>query len=706
MISLDDTLALPGLPQDKSPGKAMVNGSRSALTHGRAQRRHPSPPFVLSKRLTDSVLSRLEDLDAAELALLELVVIGEALGRAEMEILSDPTVARSLEKRGLLSLKQDGRRLGIELAHPFYDGVLRARITKARTRTITRALAEAVEATGARREGDILRVAAWRLIGGGGMRETFLAGALEACRRHEYPLAERLARAAVSAEMGREDDTFFDAALLAARLACRQGRNVQAERELAALASRAVDDDQRGRVVMARLDNSVFWTCTDELGILHEAEASISDPTWRDLLRPARLHLILHNRGPRAAAQETARLLEQDRSQGFPSSFWATRAYSLSRLGQIEAALDAAARGQTIQLMAPAEQSMGPVAAGAPVAVQCVALNYGGRLNEAEELVTSHHAAAVADGSMGAQALFAVVHSSAVDERGHVLTSARRAGEALILSQQLGRPLMVRLSHIYRALALALAGNTGEATDAISAVQDQGLPETLHYEGLFLRARAWTAASGGHLPDARSQLMQAADLADELGDLVGEAVALHGMARLGAAKPICKRLAAVSRKIEGTLAPTRLAHSEALASHDTARLEHVSRDFEAMGAYVLAAEAAADASVARQRSGEPRQADAAERRAHMLAERCEGVRTPALLAINVRGCLTPAEWEVAFMAAYGHTSKQIAEEVHLAVRTIENRLQRTYDKLGVSSRAELADALGIMECPATCPRAS
>ena len=38
-------------------------------------------------------------------------------------------------------------------------------------------------------------------------------------------------------------------------------------------------------------------------------------------------------------------------------------------------------------------------------------------------------------------------------------------------------------------------------------------------------------------------------------------------------------------------------------------------------------------------------------------------------------------------------NKQIAEMMHLSVRTVENRLHRAYQKLGISHRRELAEAL-------------
>ena len=59
----------------------------------------------------------------------------------------------------------------------------------------------------------------------------------------------------------------------------------------------------------------------------------------------------------------------------------------------------------------------------------------------------------------------------------------------------------------------------------------------------------------------------------------------------------------------------------------------------------------------------------------------------------MRARLTPAEREAAVLAAVGHSNKDIARTLILSVRTVENRLQHVYEKLGVSGRRELAAAL-------------
>jgi DNA-binding NarL/FixJ family response regulator len=61
--------------------------------------------------------------------------------------------------------------------------------------------------------------------------------------------------------------------------------------------------------------------------------------------------------------------------------------------------------------------------------------------------------------------------------------------------------------------------------------------------------------------------------------------------------------------------------------------------------------------------------------------------------MTARARLTPSEVDAAVQAARGRSNKQIATDTHLSVRTIESHLQRAYEKLGISGRHELADAL-------------
>jgi DNA-binding CsgD family transcriptional regulator len=55
--------------------------------------------------------------------------------------------------------------------------------------------------------------------------------------------------------------------------------------------------------------------------------------------------------------------------------------------------------------------------------------------------------------------------------------------------------------------------------------------------------------------------------------------------------------------------------------------------------------------------------------------------------------LTNREREIAALAAQQMSAADIAAQLHLSRRTVENHLQRIYTKLGIGSRAELADAL-------------
>jgi DNA-binding CsgD family transcriptional regulator len=152
-------------------------------------------------------------------------------------------------------------------------------------------------------------------------------------------------------------------------------------------------------------------------------------------------------------------------------------------------------------------------------------------------------------------------------------------------------------------------------------------------------------------------------------------------------------LRALLPNIEGPLTAARGAHAEALSAGDPDRLSKVADAFEALGADLLAAEAAADSAVAWRRRKEPQPAATAELRAKGLAARCRGAATPALRGLASRPTLTRSEREAAFLAAAGRSNKEIAEQLVISVRTVEGRLQRVYEKLGVTGRSELTSTL-------------
>ncbi len=138
----------------------------------------------------------------------------------------------------------------------------------------------------------------------------------------------------------------------------------------------------------------------------------------------------------------------------------------------------------------------------------------------------------------------------------------------------------------------------------------------------------------------------------------------------------------------------RAEHASALDRDDAADLDQCATAFEQMGAPLYAAESAAAASAAHRRAGHGRHADRSALHARSLAARCEHAQTPALALAGATAVLTPSEREVAALAAAGQSSKAIAERLFVSPRTVESQLHRAYEKLGVSSRAELADCAG------------
>ena len=66
---------------------------------------------------------------------------------------------------------------------------------------------------------------------------------------------------------------------------------------------------------------------------------------------------------------------------------------------------------------------------------------------------------------------------------------------------------------------------------------------------------------------------------------------------------------------------------------------------------------------------------------------------PARVSLGAES-LTASERRVASLAVDGRSNRDIAQELFVSPKTVENHLGRVYTKLGITSRRELAGALG------------
>jgi DNA-binding NarL/FixJ family response regulator len=88
-----------------------------------------------------------------------------------------------------------------------------------------------------------------------------------------------------------------------------------------------------------------------------------------------------------------------------------------------------------------------------------------------------------------------------------------------------------------------------------------------------------------------------------------------------------------------------------------------------------------------QRCGAVPLADRARKELRVLGSR------PRRLMFSGLESLTASELRVATMAAGGLTNRQIAQDLFVTSKTVENHLSRAYSKLHITSRAKLRESL-------------
>ncbi|MFI1420106.1 LuxR C-terminal-related transcriptional regulator [Streptomyces sp. NPDC020731] len=147
------------------------------------------------ERLADIVCLRLRDLTPEEQELVNVLAVVGQVEYGLAERLGLARAAETLDERGLVQIEYSGRRVGIRLTEPLTGAVVADRMSGLTAQRLRLQLADAIEATGARREDDVVRMATLRMAAGRVPEPAvLLAAARTAAHRRDFPLAERLCR--------------------------------------------------------------------------------------------------------------------------------------------------------------------------------------------------------------------------------------------------------------------------------------------------------------------------------------------------------------------------------------------------------------------------------------------------------------------------------------------------------------------------------
>jgi len=643
-------------------------------------------PLTAPGRLVELVASRLAGLAPGTVAVLELLAVGEPLGMAVIEKLTDPASVEDAEAQGFAHVYCDGRRTEARLAHPVYGEALRQSLPRSRLRRISAGLASAIEWTGARRRDDLLRLGRWQLDAGGPAEPGLLSrAARRASEIFDNELAARLAQAALDLGGGA------DAGLALGEARFRSGRHQEAESVLADVAALCGTDAERARVASARAHilHQLLGDRAAAYLVIDEALGTVTDPGARLALfgRLATMRVFEPDLDGALAAAEPLLASNDDAliSRGaYVSSI------ALALLGRSAEALAVADRGRRSH-----DRASGiPQLASAQLIGAIFGRIAAGQFARAEEDAAAAYQESLAGGDKDAQATFLFLRGLALIERGQLAGASKAFLDGASVNRAIEDRSALRWCLAGIALAEAMRGHADRAAAAAAEVDELPVGTMAVYEpDLIERSRAWASVSAGELSRARDILAAAAARAAAARLVVAEARLLHDIARLGDPGSVAARLAALAGSGDGEFVWTLAGHAAALVSGVPADLEAAATAFDGLGACLLAAEAYLAAAAAYRSAGLARPASAMARRAAELTAVCGDAKTPGLSAGADTERLTKREREIASMAVAGASSREIAARLVLSVRTVDNHLQNAYSKLGVTSREELARVL-------------
>lgn len=645
--------------------------------------------------LVDFVTARLGALDPGARDALAVVALAEPIGLQPLERMTDERSLVELERGGWLEVIDHGRRTEVRLAHPLYGEVLRHSVSRLLARSIHRELTQTVLGYGARRRDDLLRVATWSVESGMPLApDRALAAALEAAAAGDLTLSVRHAEAAWDAA-----PSFVTGYLL---LYLHDSPRYLDDREgfLAAL-GRFADSPRKVAGIAITRSFEACWRDRDvasALQLIAEAATVATGGTSRAELDAQRASCLALSGEVEAARELVA----------------AASAHPSSRVrvtGQFAAWTVARDRGDGSLLPGEGATRLDPTALAAAYEQMAAAVatvtDHVGLLPPAAMLSSCAGAFVVAGAVAEAERIARIPLEDALPSvryagmpettlawvlfwRGRVGEGYEWARRAAVVQRRYAFGTLEVWSRSVMAACAAVAGRTAQAEAALAEVDRLGDTPLVGVAHPAWMARAGIALRRGDAAACREHA--AAGLAHALrhGLVLDEAMARQSLAQLGDAAAQVEPTAHLAARVGGLLVPIAI-HIEGLAARDAEMIAHAAAVFESAGAVGLASIAWGTAARTFAAAGSAR--DAARCTRQMLLVREELDIVEELFEVPTLEPLSRREREVAVLAAAGLPSRAIADRLFLSTFTVDNHLASVYDKLGVHSRAELAEAL-------------
>ncbi|CAN5429107.1 LuxR C-terminal-related transcriptional regulator [soil metagenome] len=244
-------------------------------------------------------------------------------------------------------------------------------------------------------------------------------------------------------------------------------------------------------------------------------------------------------------------------------------------------------------------------------------------------------------------------------------------------------------THAKRGDAAASAHMLAEARRVVR-------PEFLFMQTGLALATGWTLAAGGALSAAVDTVLAEAKVAADRGQPTHELACLQAATQWGATDGLAEiagRARELAEQLSLPLADAVALHAESLHRRDGEGLLAASQAYQTLGDRAAAADAAAQAAVTLTGAQLRSRGLFAASISSQLAEECGGLSTPATRSPISPTPLTGRQREVAELVVAGFSNKQIADRLFSSVRTVEGHIYRACQRVGASSRDELAEIL-------------